>query len=167
MKALVTYATMTGSTAEVAEIIGKTIREKGYQVDVTKAGDVKTLEGYDFIIAGTGIRAGKTFKPFDMFIQKHGEYMKQKPNALFVVCLTMKEDTCQNRDSVIKYIDKQMSVNPLDVGTFAGVMDFKKIGFLLAAIIKKIDKSGNPEGNFIDENKIKSWTNSLLEKIKQ
>lgn len=167
MKALVAYATMTGSTAEVAEIIGKVIEENGYQADVVKAGDVKSLEGYDFVIAGTGIRAGKTFKPFDMFIQNHGQQMKQKPNALFVVCLTMKEDTCQNREAVIKYIDKQMSVNPLDVGTFAGVMDFRKIGFLLAAIIKKIDKSGNPEGNFIDADKIRSWTNSLLGKLRQ
>lgn len=119
------------------------------------------------MIAGTGIRAGKTYKPFDVFLKKFGDKLKTKSNALFVVCLTMKDDTSQNREDVIKYVDKQMSVNPVDVGTFAGVMDFKKIGFLFAAIIKKMSKGENPEGNFIVENKVKAWTDSFMGKIEK
>lgn len=167
MKGLVTYATVAGSTAEVAGIIGRRLAEKGHQADVLKAGDVKSVDSYDFIIAGTGVRAGKTYKPFDVFVQKFGDKLKAKPNALFVVCLTMKDDTCQNREAVLKYVDKQMSVNPVDVGTFAGVMDFKKIGFLFAAIIKKMSKGENPEGNFIDENKINTWTDFFVAKIEK
>lgn len=162
MKALVAYATMAGSTAEVAEIIGRAIKEKGHQVEVLKANDVKSLDNYDLVIAGTGIRAGKTFKPFDQLVQRFDEKLKAKPNALFVVCLTMKEDNCQNHEAVIKYIDRQMTINPIDVGTFAGIMDFKKIGFIMAALIRKIDKTGNPEGNFIDRSKIENWTDSVL-----
>lgn len=165
MKGLVTYATMAGSTADVASIIGTRLTQKGHQVEVLKAGEVKSVDEFDFVIAGTGVRAGKIYRPFDVFVQKFGDKLKTKSNALFVVCLTMKEDTCENHEEAKKYVEKQMSVNPVDVGTFAGVMDFRKIGFLFAAIIRKMDKSGNPEGNFIDENKIKTWTDSFLDKI--
>lgn len=168
MKGLIAYATIAGSTANVANVIGKQITQKGHQVDVLKVGEVKSIDGYDFVITGTGVRAGKTYKPFEVFVQKFSDKLKTKPNALFVVCLTMKDDTCENREEVIKYVDKQKaSVNPVDVGTFAGVMDFKKIGFLFAAIIKKMSKGEDPEGNFIDENKIKAWADSLLGKIQK
>jgi menaquinone-dependent protoporphyrinogen oxidase len=166
MKGLVAYASMAGSTAEVAGIIGSGLTGKGHQVDVRKAAEVKNIDCYDFVIAGTGIRAGKTYKQFDQFVLRFGENLKTKPNALFVVCLTMKEDTAENQETVRNYILKQMATQPKSVGLFAGVMDFSKIGFLLAAIIRKIDKTGNPEGNFIDRGKIAAWVDSLSDSLK-
>jgi menaquinone-dependent protoporphyrinogen oxidase len=38
---LVAYATKRGSTREVAEAVGATLRERGFQVEVEPAGKVK------------------------------------------------------------------------------------------------------------------------------
>ena len=42
-KILVTYASRAGSTAEVAEAIGKTLIDKGVQVDVLSMNNVKDI----------------------------------------------------------------------------------------------------------------------------
>jgi menaquinone-dependent protoporphyrinogen oxidase len=42
-KILVTYASRAGSTAEIAEAIGRTLSEGGAQVDVLPMNDVKDL----------------------------------------------------------------------------------------------------------------------------
>lgn len=49
-KILVTYASRTGSTAEVAEAIARTLSEGGAQVDVLPMQEVKDLTSYQGIV---------------------------------------------------------------------------------------------------------------------
>ena len=56
---LVTYASRAGSTAGVAEAIGKTLIERGAQVDMLPMQDVKDLTPYSAVVAGSAIRAAK------------------------------------------------------------------------------------------------------------
>jgi len=58
-KILVAYASRAGSTAGVAEAIGKTLIESGAQVDVIPMKDVKDLTPYRAVIAGSAIRKSK------------------------------------------------------------------------------------------------------------
>ena len=55
-KILVTYASRTGTTAGVAEAIGKTLAESGAEVDVRAVADVKDLTPYDAVVAGSAIQ---------------------------------------------------------------------------------------------------------------
>ena len=165
MKGLVAYATITGTATDVANIIGARLMEKGHQVEVKKAAEVKNIDGYDFIVAGSGIRVGKTYKPFDVFVQKFGEKLKAIPTALFVVCLGMKDDTCENRDTTMKALEKQMAIAPKSVGLFAGALDNKKIGPIFAAIMRKMAKGEDPQGDFKDIGKIKAWTDEFSSKL--
>jgi menaquinone-dependent protoporphyrinogen oxidase len=57
-KILVTYASRFGSTAGVAEAVGKTLAESGVQVDVIPMREVKDLSPYQAVIAGSSINAG-------------------------------------------------------------------------------------------------------------
>jgi menaquinone-dependent protoporphyrinogen oxidase len=49
---LVAYATRSGSTREIAEVIAATLREHGLEVDLKPARDVRTLEGYRAVVLG-------------------------------------------------------------------------------------------------------------------
>lgn len=49
-KALVAYGSKNGSTAEIAERIGETLRQKGWQADVQDAGTVRDISPYSKII---------------------------------------------------------------------------------------------------------------------
>ena len=56
---LVTYASRAGSTASIAEAIGKTLIEGGAQVDVIPMNEVKDLSAYRAVVAGSAIRGSK------------------------------------------------------------------------------------------------------------
>jgi menaquinone-dependent protoporphyrinogen IX oxidase len=45
-KILVVYASTHGSTQEVAEVVAGTLREHELTVDLQRARDIRTLEGY-------------------------------------------------------------------------------------------------------------------------
>ena len=51
-KILVTYATMAGSTEEVAQAIGEEIGKSGIEVDVIPIGEVKDLGDYAGVVVG-------------------------------------------------------------------------------------------------------------------
>ena len=52
---LVAYGSKYGSTAEIAEAIGKTIRAAGLDVDVQRARDVHSLEPYRTVVLGSAV----------------------------------------------------------------------------------------------------------------
>ena len=55
---LVTYATMAGSTADVAKTVGDEIAKSGAQVDVLPLGEVKDLAAYDGVVVGAPMIMG-------------------------------------------------------------------------------------------------------------
>ena len=55
---LVTYATKYGATREIAEKIGQTIQQAGFQVDVLPVDGVRDLAPYQAIVLGSAVYAG-------------------------------------------------------------------------------------------------------------
>jgi len=88
-KILVTYASGTGSTAEIAQAIGKTLGENGAQVDVRPMQQVQVLASQSAVVAGSAIRKSKWFPEVAQFIQSHRAELAQKRFAEFAVCITL------------------------------------------------------------------------------
>jgi menaquinone-dependent protoporphyrinogen oxidase len=161
---LVVYGTWAGSTAEVADVIGKTLAEGGARVDVKPVESVKSLAGYHAVVIGSAIRVGKVKPEVLAFVKKHQSELKGLPTAYFVVCMTMKDDTPTNRKTVDAYLDLlREQVRPVDVGLFAGKMDYSKLGLFARIAVKNFVKV--PEGDFRDWNAIKAWSKALLPKL--
>jgi len=160
MKILVAYATKAGSTAGVAAEIGRVIERKGgHKVDVHPMGKLKEVGGYDAVIIGSAIRAGKWLPVAMKFVEEHKDALSQVPVAFFTVCLTMMEDTEENRRAVAAYLDPVRDlVQPVDVGLFAGVMDYSKLPFILRLMMKKMK---SPEGDFRDWEAIRDWAGQV------
>ena len=164
MRILVAYATKAGSTADAAAEIGRVIENKsGYKVDVRPVGKLKDVDGYDAVIIGSAIRAGKWLPEATKFVEKHRDALSQVPVAYFTVCLTMMEDTEENRREVAAYLDPVCEiVQPVDVGLFAGVMDYSKLSFLLRLMMKKMR---SPEGDFRDWEAIRAWAGQVRDHL--
>ena len=166
MKILVTYATKAGSTAEVAAEIGRVIESKGgCQVDVCPVGKLNGVDGYDAVVIGSAIRAGKWLPEATKFVEKHRDALGRVPVALFAVCLTLKDDTEENRRTVAAYLDPvRQVVQPVEVGLFAGVMDYSKLPFILRLLMKAMK---SPQGDFRDWEAITSWATDIAAVLKE
>jgi len=160
MKVLVAYATKCGSTAEVAAEIGRVMESKsGCQVDVQPVGEVKEVGGYDAVIVGSATRVGKWLPEAVEFVEEHKGALGQVPVAFFTVCLTLREDTEENRREVAAYLDPVCEiVQPVDVGLFAGVLDYGKLSFVPRMMLKAMKAPG---GDFRDWEAIRAWAAGL------
>ena len=164
MKILVAYATKAGSTAEVAAEIGRVVESKsGCKVDVHPVGKLKEVDGYDAVIIGSGIRAGKWLPEATKFVERHRDALSRVPVAYFVVCLTLKDDTEENRSTVAAYLDPVCEmVQPVDVGLFAGAMDYSKLPFILRLMMKAMKA---PQGDFRDWEGIRDWARQVYDRL--
>ena len=154
-KILVAYASKCGSTGEVAEAIGQTLCDAGAAVDVRLANDVADVSGYRAVVVGSAIRAGQWLPEATKFVETHQGALSRVPVAYFVVCLTMKDDTEENRRTVAAYLDSMREmVQPVDEGLFAGAMNYSKLALPIRLMMKAMK---SPEGDFRDWDSIRAW----------
>ena len=159
---LVTYASWTGSTADVAEAIGQGLRNGHTTVDVLPAREMLDLSPYCAVVVGSAIRRGQVHPDAMVFLELHQEALVKVPVAYFIVCLTMKDDSEESRRRVAAYVDRMRQrvpqVQPVDVGLFAGVLNYSKLSQLTALEMKRLNM---PEGDFRDWQAIRDWAISL------
>lgn len=154
---LVAYATGSGSTAEVAEAIGSTLRSSTVAVDVRPAADITSLEPYSAVVAGSSIRAGRWLPDALEFVTFFAGELSLRPTAYFTTCLTLIEDTQANRHTVRAYLAPVLAatpdVTPVALGLFAGSLDPTR------RLIMPVD--AGPQGDYRDWEAISEWARSI------
>jgi menaquinone-dependent protoporphyrinogen oxidase len=157
-RALIAYASRCGSTGEVADTIGQVLFETGASTDVRLVEKVNDLGPYRTVIVGGAVRKGRWLPEAVDFIKRHRDALRQVPTAYFVVCLTMKDDTPENRSKALSYLDpvreETPQIQPVDIGLFAGAVDFAKLSFVEKSILKA---KGVAEGDFRSWPVIRTW----------
>jgi len=160
---LVTYATRFGSTTEIAKAIAAILRREGLWVEVRALEDVEEIDPYRTVILGSAIRDGKWLPEALDFLQVHHAALSQMPVAYFTVCMTLREDTPENRRIVYGYHDSILrdhtDISPVSIGMFAGAVDTKKFSAMLRlmSLSSKI-----PQGDWRDWEEIENWARSLV-----
>ncbi len=162
-RALVLYATRAGSTAEVADFIGRKLSEAGWSVDVEGVKKGRELRGYQAVVMGSAIRMGSVLPEIREFVQARRAELERLPVAYFVVCMAMQEDTPANRAEANGYLDPLRSeVKPVEVGLFAGKVDYSKLGAGTKLMAKMADL---PAGDFRDWKAIEAWAGALAARL--
>lgn len=128
-KILVTYASRTGTTAGIADAIGKALIENGATVDVLPMKDVRDIEQYKFIVAGSAIQAAKWLPEALEFLEANKNSLNKKPFAAFQVCMTLAMPGAEKyRDHVSGFMEPvRKMVKPVKEGLFAGKLELKNI----------------------------------------
>jgi menaquinone-dependent protoporphyrinogen oxidase len=164
-KILVTYASRTGWTAGVAEVIGRTLEESGVQADVLPMRDVKDISGYQAVVAGSAINAGEWLPEAMQFVQSHQAALRRKPFAAFLVCMTLAmKNASQYRSHVATWLAPVRAfVHPVSEGHFAGGLDISKIPSLSDRLKFRLSVvfGAWKEGDHRDWNSIRAWAQSL------
>lgn len=161
---LVTYAGRTGSTAEVAKIIGEVLTSRGFAIDLKPVKEKPSIEGYHAVVLGSAIRMGGWLPEILEFIRTNQVALNQISTAIFTVHL-FNTSTDQVSHAVRKTYTGPVwkMLTPVDEAFFAGKMDLAKLSLgdrvlsRLAAV-----NTGQKIGDFRDWNQIRGWAQTVF-----
>jgi menaquinone-dependent protoporphyrinogen oxidase len=162
-RVLIAYASVCGSTAEIAAETGRVLEEAGAEVHVCDVGVVTSLEGYTAVVLGTAIRLGQPVKSMRVFLRRHGREVATLPTAVFSVGSTAKERTpaaiCEAARAVAPVV---AAVHPASIALFAGRVDPRQLGLPWRALVEHSDAGSRMcEGDWRDWDAIASWARDL------
>lgn len=114
-RVLVTYATMTGSTAEVAQAVGEELTRGGLQVDVLPLDEIKDIQVYDGVVVGAPMIMGWHRSALG-FIKKHRSAFQHIPLAIFITAMSLTQTGETGIDDVPVYVDEDLPKPPAQPG---------------------------------------------------
>jgi menaquinone-dependent protoporphyrinogen oxidase len=158
-RVLVTYATRTGSTAEVAAEIGKVLSARGLAADVRPIKQDPPVGEYQAVVIGSSVRMGQWQWDAVDYVKRHRQSLGRMPVAVFTVHALNTDEDEQSRQHRAAYLDAvRPLLNPVAEAYFAGQLDparlcaFERLTLRLAAA---------PAKDFRDWDKIRGWARTL------
>ncbi len=83
MRVLVTYGSKRGGTEGLARSLGTALGEQGCEVDVLPPDKVRGVDGYDAVIVGGGLYAGRWHRQARRFVKRNARALAQRPTYFF------------------------------------------------------------------------------------
>jgi menaquinone-dependent protoporphyrinogen oxidase len=136
-KILVTYATMAGSTAEVAQAIGEEIARTGLQVDVRPIGEIQGIAGYSAVVVGGPMIMG-WHRGALRFLKKHRRYFQNIPLAVFVLAMSLTRTGESDVGGVDIFLDEELPRPPEDDSRMTFRERYARVSNYLSPIIKAV-----------------------------
>jgi menaquinone-dependent protoporphyrinogen oxidase len=166
-KVLVAYASRCSTTGGVAEAIGRTLCDAGFDVDTRLAKHVEDVSPYRAVVLGSAIQRASWLPDAIEFAERNRETLSKVPVAYFLTCLTLYQDTAETRKLARSYMEPVLKaepdVRPVELGLFAGVLDYGKMNVMVRMVMKsKMQAKGIPEGDHRNWNAISAWAKSLI-----
>ena len=160
---LVTYASQTEATAEVAEFIGKNLEEQGLLVTVKPVTQVPDASRFEAVVVGSGVQMEHTYREAQQFLKRSRSTLAQKPLALFITCASLSKDTPEARAKAENYMAQLTSAAGVPVASqsvFAGRMDMARVKGLMGMLMRKSDVKAE---DWRDWEAIRQWTLGLAQ----
>lgn len=159
---LVTYASLTGSTQEVAEAVAATLHERGIEVDCRPMRDVRSVQAYSAVVIGAAIYFGRLHKDARSFLSRFSRELVEQPVAIFA--MGPFHDDPKEWHKVRTELDKAVAkfpwFNPRAREVFGGRFDGAKLPFpyTLLPVLK-----GLPTSDIRDWEAIRAWARRVAD----
>jgi menaquinone-dependent protoporphyrinogen oxidase len=134
-KILVAYATMSGSTAEVAQAIGEELAGRGAQVDVLPLEQVGDLAGYRAVVLGAPMVMG-WHRSAVKFLKQHREALRYTPLAVFATAMSLTATGETLVDGVPVCVDPLLAKPPVDPSRLSLRENYASIAHYASPIIR-------------------------------
>jgi len=134
LNTLIVYTTHHGCAAFCAEKLAQQLTPPVTTLDLKKQ-RVPDLAGFEAIIIGGSIHAGRVQKIVRRFCEQNQAILTQKKIGLFLCCM---EEGDKARLQFETAFPSQLRQQASATGLFGGAFDFQKMNWLERAIIKKI-----------------------------
>ncbi len=165
-KVLVAYASRTGSTGGVAEVIGRTLCDAGFDVDVRLVKHAGDISPYGGVVLGSAVNRASWLSEAIEFAEENREALSKVPVTYFLTCVTLYYDTEEARKVARSYMEPVLKavpeVRPVDCGYFGGTLDYSKLSLVVRMVMKsKMQAKGIPEGDFRRWDAISAWAKGV------
>jgi menaquinone-dependent protoporphyrinogen IX oxidase len=134
-KILVTYATMAGSSAEVAQVVAEELAIAGIEVDVFPLDQVKGLTGYDGAVIGGPLILG-WHRAARSFLKQKRKAFQRIPLAVFVLSMSLTETEERIVDGLPVYVDEKLPKAPAQEGRLTRRERFARLPNYIRPILK-------------------------------
>jgi menaquinone-dependent protoporphyrinogen oxidase len=186
---LVTYATMAGSTVEVAQAVAEEIARRDAQVDLVPLNEVKDLAAYDGVVLGAPMIMG-WHRAALRFLRNNRGVFQRIPLAVFVMCMSLTRTGETSVDGVPVCVDDTLpkppetaerlrfrerytrlanyirpillasgGVKPVSIGVFGGRLDYGRLKWWAVLFAMLIIQA--PAGDQRNWTAIRSWAAGL------
>jgi menaquinone-dependent protoporphyrinogen oxidase len=169
---LVTYASRGGSTAGVAEAIGRTLAEHGLEVDVRPMDAVSDLAPYRAVVAGSAVRRERWLPEALRFMQRHQAELAHTPCATFLVCMALATTDPRRHQRAQRTAAAWLGpvrglISPVSEGLFAGALDVSRIRERRYRLLFRLAIALGfwAEGDYRDWAAIRAWAEGLPERL--
>lgn len=162
MRVLVIVASKHGSTAEIAEALGRGLSERGIIAEVKDASSVSELAGYDALLLGSAVYAGRWMKSIRELVELRHEELLGRPVWLF------------SSGPVGEPL--RPAEDPVDVATiaaaldtrghrvFPGKLDKSKLGLAEKALVMSMRV---PDGDYRNWDEVAAWAGEIAAALGQ
>ena len=137
-RVLVTYATMAGSTADVAAAIAGKLNEQGIEADVRPMSEAGDLARYDGVVAGGPMIMG-WHREARAYLRRHRREWARVPLAVFVTAISL-TDTGDLDGAGAVFVDERLPKPPAQVGR----LSFRERYARLANYLRPIYAAARP-----------------------
>jgi menaquinone-dependent protoporphyrinogen oxidase len=158
---LIAVSSKHGSTREIAESIGATIRDAGIEVEVLDAQDVGAVDHYEAVIVGSALHMGRWMGPARELVNRSADALRTRPVWLFSSG-PMGRDIADPADAA-EGMKLLALVGARDHRVFAGKADKATLGFGERTVLRMVK---DPYGDHRDWAAIREWATSIAEALK-
>jgi len=160
---LVAYASRKGSTAGIAQAIGKELISEGYAVDISDIKSVTSIAGYNAVVIGAPIYTGKITGDVAAFVAANRDGLSRLPVAGFVTGIApVYPKTGDVKGFIDQLVTALAPISPVAVTMFAGTLDEGKMNLVERSLTSLMKV---PTGDFRDWDAIATWTKTLAGKM--
>jgi menaquinone-dependent protoporphyrinogen oxidase len=161
MTVLVSVASKHGATAEIAETIGRVLRERGLAVDVRPAENVTMVDGYDAVVLGSAVYVGHWLEAARKLVEAEATVLAARPVWLFSSGPV--GDPPKPAEEPVDVAGIIRATGARDHQVFAGKIDKGRLGFGERAMVLALRA---PVGDFRDWAAIETWAHGIADALR-
>ncbi|WP_240134644.1 flavodoxin domain-containing protein [Streptomyces sp. MUM 178J] len=159
-RVLVAYGSKHGATAGIADEIGRTLRDDGYDTAVLPAGDVKDVSSYDAVVLGSSLYAGHWHRDARRCAKRNADALRERPVWLFSsgpVDTSADERDITPVPGAAKVMDR---LHAREHKTFGGSVTEETPGWIARSIVRR-----GKGGDFRNPERIHAWAHHIGEAL--
>jgi menaquinone-dependent protoporphyrinogen oxidase len=163
--ALVAYATKHGSTAEIAEAIGETLRKRGIPTVVAPADAVRSIDEYGLVVVGSAVYMLRWQGAAIDFLKRFERKLCDRPTWLFGSGPT---GGTPEADTKVTEILTEQPAPPGNVAKLAeriSVRGYRTFGGRVSADMGGIFERWVPRGDWRDFDAVGEWAHRVADSV--